>query len=88
MQLFASLGWSWLVLAGLDWSSFHRNTPKNFSWYSGCFWLLLLTDTDFAEPCCFCWIILLLLIHVGCLLLNWTAGILKTKSGITPRNYF
>lgn len=53
------------------------------------FWLTLAGSADsdrLAEPCSFCCIELLLLIHVWCLLLVWTAGIL-TRTGITPRNY-
>ena len=44
-----------------------------------------LTHADPAEPCGFCWIEPLLPIHVCCLLLDWTAGILTTKSRIAPK---
>ena len=55
------------------------------------FWLILATSTDlcwFSGALLFLWIELLLLIHVWCLLLNWTAGILTTKSRTALRNYF
>lgn len=69
------------------WSSLHRE--KYAKERLMVFWLTLAGSADsdrLAEPCSFCCIELLLLIHVWCLLLVWTAGIL-TRTGITPRNY-
>ena len=65
-----------------------RVTTENFSWSTEWFWLLPLTCEDSPEA----WIFLL--DHATadslCLvtLLNWTAGILTMKIGITPKNYF
>lgn len=69
------------------WSSFHRE--KCAKECLMVFWLTLAGSADsdrLAEPCSFCCIELLLLIHVWCLQLDWTAGVL-TRTGITPRNY-
>jgi len=60
------------------------------------FWPLLWIHVNLAEPCSFagycwflfcvcCWTGLLLLISVRHFLLDWTAGILTRKSGITPK---
>jgi hypothetical protein len=70
--------WALLVFAGLHFVE--RNVPKIFSWYSSCFWPLQLTSADLEEPCRFCWIVPTLLVHVWCLLLNWTADIQTVKS--------
>lgn len=37
---------------------------------------ILLTHGNWAEPCCFCWVMILLLTCVWCLLLNQIAGLL------------
>jgi hypothetical protein len=36
-----------LVFAGFHF--IERNSPKNFSWYSSCFWLFLLIPADMAD---------------------------------------
>lgn len=66
------------------------NTPKNSSWYSCWFCPLLLThgDSHLIEPSWFCWIECTLMIHVWCLLLNWTAAILTIKTEIISSNFF
>ena len=46
-----------------------------------------LPCANLLEHCSFFWIVVALQIHVWCLLLIWTAGILKRNSGITWRNY-
>lgn len=69
-----------LVFSGFYWSSLYgEKHTKNFSWYSSCFWLLLLTHADLVEPYCFCWIRLPLVIRNWCLLLDWTTGILTIR---------
>ena len=75
-----------LCFAGLHF--IERNAPKNLSWYSSSFWWYPLTRADTAELRDFCWIVPLLLIHAWCLPLNWTVGILTTKSGVSPKNYY
>lgn len=72
------LHWSLLVFI------LEKNAPKN-SRYTGWLWPLPVTHKDSAEPCCFCWIVPQLLIHIWCLLLNWTAGILTMKGEIAPK---
>jgi len=69
LLVFAGLHWSSLIFAGLHF--IERNATKNFTWY-----LILALSADLVELCSFCWTELLLLIHVCCLLLDWTAGIL------------
>jgi hypothetical protein len=72
-----------LVFAGLHFVD--KNTPKNLSWYSSWFLLLPLTSADSSDPSALCWIVSPLLIHVWCLLLEWTADALTTKIGIAPK---
>ena len=52
------------------------------------FWTLLLTRANLRESSSFCWILLLQLICVWCLLLNWTADTPTTKNGIASKNYY
>jgi hypothetical protein len=73
-----------LVFAGLRLVA--RKAPMSFSWYPRWHLSFLLTHTNFAEPCSFCWTEPLPLTHVWCLLLDWTAVILTTKSGIAPQS--
>lgn len=75
----SNLGSSWKPLATtreMNQRTSHA-TPVDF-------WPLLMIHADLAEPGCFSWILTLQLIRV-CLLLNWTAGLLTTKSGIFPQ---
>ena len=90
-----TLCWSSLIFTCRDF--IEKNVPKNFSWYSGCF-LLSLQTANSAQPHGFFWIDPLLLIQVWCLpvrldccywfmldVLDWTANILTTNSGISPK---
>ena len=61
----------------------HRRTSRGIPASSGQFCWLVLIWWSLRD---FCWMGPLLLVHVWCLLLNWTAGILTMKSGIAPKN--
>lgn len=77
----ATFRWS-LFFNGLHFVE--RNSPKKLLVL---FRLLPLTH-DLARPGGFCWMEPWLLIGVWCFLLDWTDGILITKSSVTPKNYF
>lgn len=70
---------------GLPWSSLCRK--KYTKGLLVLCWLILLTWAVSGEPCCFCWIVEPLLIHVWRVLLDCTDDILTMKIGIAPRNY-
>lgn len=78
-----------LVFAGLWRSSLHKQT--HVKEHLVLFQQILVTFNTlwfFLEHFCFCLIEALLLILVCCLLLDWTANILKRKCGIPLKNYF
>ena len=78
-----------LVFDGLSQSSLHRQKCAKQRFVV--FQLILAASTDscqFGGTLWFFWTKMLLLIHSCYFLLNWTAGTLTIKSGITPNNYY